>query len=338
MFSFSKIWFLIDPDEDKLDNGQLSWDVLKHLVSGASLLTNASAPILFRYFIPEEFQTHLYNDVKWIHSEGPRCIVHLTWDEDDLRKMLQARMEVCSDNRYESLGQISEDEQVDERVIAKSQNRPRYLIWICNEIFHQHCLSEASSHIKKITKREVNDAIAKTRDIIKQGDGSKEDKLISLGEGQKLEFKSTMRWNLKSGKRDKEMDKEVAQAVSAFMNTDGGTLIVGVADDGKAIGLEYDFQTLRKQNEDGFQAAFINEILNGMLELEVSDIKGVHISFDDFYHKRICKIEIEASSQPVFVKLNEESEFYMRQGNITKKLNMPEAVSYIQKRFNLTKS
>jgi type I restriction enzyme, R subunit len=67
------------------------------------------------------------------------------------------------------------------------------------------------------------------------------EELIKRGESKTLEFKSTLRWSLKEDRRD---DKGVTHAalktVGAFLNTDGGDLLIGVADNGSIVGIEAD--------------------------------------------------------------------------------------------------
>ncbi|MGD9045550.1 MAG: response regulator, partial [Desulfobacterales bacterium] len=64
--------------------------------------------------------------------------------------------------------------------------------------------------------------------------------LISRGESERLEFKSTLRWNLKTGRADKGIEKAWLKSVVAFLNTDGGILLIGVADDGEILGTDAD--------------------------------------------------------------------------------------------------
>jgi hypothetical protein len=55
------------------------------------------------------------------------------------------------------------------------------------------------------------------------------DVLIQSGEGQNLEFKSSLRWDLNLSQVNKELTKTVAKTVAGFMNGDGGTLLIGVS-------------------------------------------------------------------------------------------------------------
>jgi hypothetical protein len=63
------------------------------------------------------------------------------------------------------------------------------------------------------------------------GEGSVPD-LIRGGENDRVAFKSTMRWNLKTDKADKAVEKAWLETIVAFLNPDGGTLLVGVDDGG----------------------------------------------------------------------------------------------------------
>ncbi len=58
-------------------------------------------------------------------------------------------------------------------------------------------------------------------------------KLIEQGEGQTLEFKAST-----------GLKKEICQAVSAFSNTAGGSILVGVSPKGEVIGVNIGKETV----------------------------------------------------------------------------------------------
>ena len=67
------------------------------------------------------------------------------------------------------------------------------------------------------------------------------DALIAGGETKTVEFKSTLRFNLHRKELDKEMELEALKTVAAFLNSRvGGTLTIGVADDGEPVGIRRD--------------------------------------------------------------------------------------------------
>ena len=77
--------------------------------------------------------------------------------------------------------------------------------------------------------------------------------LIAKGESAELEFKSTFRWDLKENKVNRALENVVLKTLAGYMNGNGGTLLIGVADDGSIVGLENDYKTLKKQDRDGFE-------------------------------------------------------------------------------------
>src|SRR5439155_7908424 len=75
--------------------------------------------------------------------------------------------------------------------------------------------------------------------------------IIARGEGKVVEFKATGRKNLHTGDKDPKVEWGVVKTLAGFMNAHGGTLLVGVADDGEVSGLEADFPFLKKPDCDG---------------------------------------------------------------------------------------
>ncbi len=68
--------------------------------------------------------------------------------------------------------------------------------------------------------------------------------LLAVGESQTVEFKSTARWNIYAGRADKKMEHVITKTVCGFLNAEGGTLLIGVGDDGAVVGLADDMKTL----------------------------------------------------------------------------------------------
>ena len=68
--------------------------------------------------------------------------------------------------------------------------------------------------------------------------------LIPLGESYTLEFKSTLQWDVVHDNQNKALRLSVLKTIAAFLNSQGGTLVIGVEDDGSIIGLAPDFKLL----------------------------------------------------------------------------------------------
>lgn len=152
-----------------------------------------------------------------------------------------------------------------------------------------------------------------------------------IGKEQSIQYQEPILKCLNIGKRDKEMDKTVAKTLCGFMNHEGGTLIIGVNDHGEPVGLEYDFNTLEKKDEDGFERAF-HDLLKIYLEIEHRQ-NILDLSFKNYHGNQICVVEVEKSQKPVYCLEEDEHKFYVRRGNATQRLDVKSAVEYIQDHF-----
>lgn len=76
--------------------------------------------------------------------------------------------------------------------------------------------------------------------------------LLADMETLKIEFKSTARVPLSSDVPEKVINEGVTKTVAAFMNSKGGTLGIGISDDGDILGIQTDLD-YKKQDLDGYQ-------------------------------------------------------------------------------------
>lgn len=155
--------------------------------------------------------------------------------------------------------------------------------------------------------------------------------LIDQGENDEIEFKETLRYDTHTNQVNKELEKVVIKTIVGFLNTEGGTLLIGVTDDKKIMGLSKDFGTLPKQNKDGFEN-HLTMLLKTMIGINF--IKYVEISFENTESKTVCVINIESSRKPAYLKNGDKKEeFFIRTGNSTQPLSMSDAQEYIQTHF-----
>ncbi|MCF7919409.1 MAG: putative DNA binding domain-containing protein [Candidatus Cloacimonetes bacterium] len=150
--------------------------------------------------------------------------------------------------------------------------------------------------------------------------------LIDAGESEKLEFKSTMRLNLKDNQKDSRIGFAILKSISAFLNTDGGTLLVGVEDNGNILGSEIeDFAS-----DDKYLLHF-SQLLQHNIGLDNS--RFVHYKLVDIDNKKILKVDCEASPKPIFLIKDSVEDFYIRSGPASKKLSISTAITYISEHF-----
>jgi hypothetical protein len=151
--------------------------------------------------------------------------------------------------------------------------------------------------------------------------------IISKGEGYDLEFKSTLRWDLKAGKTNQQVERASLKTISAFLNSNGGILLIGVRDDGSLEGIESD----RFPNTDKF-LLHLWTLVRTSFGTDVSPYIQTKLELTG--GKTICKIKCIRASRPVFLRQpGFEEEFYIRVGPGTVALAVSEALKYISDHF-----
>jgi serine/threonine protein kinase len=152
--------------------------------------------------------------------------------------------------------------------------------------------------------------------------------LISHGESATLEFKQTMRWDVEAGKTSAEILKMAVKAVCSFLNSDGGTLLIGVTDAGDLTGLDDDLAALADTTLDAFERAFRQGLTNG-LDPDAGHL--VMISFPTVRGIQICRADVKPAPRPVFlVSKGAPPEFRVRKGNASPALDVKDAYEYIR--------
>ncbi len=150
--------------------------------------------------------------------------------------------------------------------------------------------------------------------------------LIRQGESETLEFKSTMRKNLKSGKFGKEIEIAWLKGLVGFMNTHGGILLIGVDDEGTILGIDAD----EFANDDKILLHFKN-LLSQHIGLEFSNY--LNLIIHEIEGKTILVIESERANRPVFLYHKNEEDFYIRSGPASVKLSISKVLKYVRNRY-----
>ena len=155
---------------------------------------------------------------------------------------------------------------------------------------------------------------------------SEEDEILELirkGEGKHVEFKQTFSKNIVTNKKDINIEKASLKTLVGFLNTQGGTLLVGVSDKGKVTGIEAD----NFNSKDSYLLHFRNT-LNARIGAEFYphiDYEIVHIM-----GKMVLKVFCRPSSKPCFY---EKKEFFVRTNPATDKLEGQQLIEYINQHF-----
>ena len=147
------------------------------------------------------------------------------------------------------------------------------------------------------------------------------------GENDKLELKSSLRWDLKTKCVNSELEFVIAKSISGFMNSDGGQIIIGVDDVGNVLGLDLDYNTLTKKNRDGFLLCLNGVVLKYFSKDNFSFIFPRIELLDE---KEVCVVDVKKATAPNFMTKDGKELFYIRSANSFQLLGIQEAVIYIR--------
>ena len=159
-------------------------------------------------------------------------------------------------------------------------------------------------------------------------------------EGQYLEYKSTFRTRAtdgpageKAGEIFKPLQTSSLKTIAAFLNSrEGGTLLIGVADDGSVFGLESDYASLRKPGKDDRDLFLLHlgqAVANSMGMAASANVRHEVLEVGG---KDLCRVHVRPSAFPVDAEVvevdrqgqhNKKTAFYGRFGNGTREIADP---------------
>ena len=154
------------------------------------------------------------------------------------------------------------------------------------------------------------------------------DALIAGGESDTVEFKSTFRKDLEFSRSNEEIQRTSLKTIAAFLNSyEGGTLIIGVSDDGSPVGIDKD----NFQNEDHMRRHISQLVRSRMGRQTVMD--DVKLNPVDYKGVRVLAAVCSPSGRPIFCKEGDDEPFYIRSDSSTIALPFSEQHRYIRERF-----
>lgn len=127
------------------------------------------------------------------------------------------------------------------------------------------------------------------------------------------------------------------KSIAAFSNSDGGTLLIGVNDDGEILGLENDYSTLHG-TRDQFELHLRN-LINRSFGVGFA-VGNLAITFPMSGDREVCQVDIKRALHPQYLEVKDKNtgsktqKFYVRSGNSSIELSLSEISDYIQERFH----
>ena len=336
---------------DRVCDDTLTGDFWSITLPNDLATSSSRSPSLFAYYaalVLDDarvlFSKHKVVDLLDPAVQGKKSAIerHHLFPKNHLKKL--GITELRETNQIANFALVEWNDNLDISDKAPSDYLPEYLGRFAQEelrqMYHWHALPDGWEHMS------YQDFLARRRELMAQiiaegyerlnpppleagrpAPGVSIEELVSAGETLGVEFKSALRVNLHTGDEDTRIVHGVLKTIAGFLNTQGGTLIIGVSDDGLPVGIEVD----RFANEDKMHQHLANL---------VKDRIGSHIAlylhshFGEFQGKRVLIVECYRSNSPAFVKDGDAGRFYVRNGTTTIELSGDDERQFIASRFN----
>jgi type I restriction enzyme R subunit len=157
------------------------------------------------------------------------------------------------------------------------------------------------------------------------------DELIENDEDDAVEFKSTARWDVREERRNPGLEDAIVKTVAAFLNGEGGTLLIGVGPGRAILGLQLDYAQVKPPNGDGFVNWLTTHLLNALGAAAVARTRArviVHSGFE------LCRLDVAKSSRPVWAKTSKSDRtFFVRMNNSSRVMPDSELGAYLSDRW-----
>jgi type I restriction enzyme R subunit len=154
------------------------------------------------------------------------------------------------------------------------------------------------------------------------------EEILANDEDFAVEFKSTARWDLREGKPNKAMEDAVVKTIAGFLNTDGGTLLIGVDNRGVVLGLERDYDRVQPKNGDGFVNWLTTHLINALGHPPVTRVRARIVTHRG---EQLCRVDVAKNSGPVWAKTSKGERFlFARFNNSTRAVPEKEADAYVR--------
>lgn len=341
-------YVLVDGVDELLETAadpKTAYELIQPLLASLKLMDGINHFSL-KFFLPDYLEKFVYED-DTVRKDRGFVFYSLRWDKDGLLKILNRRLGAlltdldnnpyATEMKFARLCQADIGESIENDIVVVCNNNPRWLLVFCGLMVSAHLDKDWSNTqqdeylLNRLDFETALDLFYSTvaKNVISLDEQIDIEGLIKQQENERLEFKSSMRYDYRNQRVDSKLIPPIiARALAGLMNREGGNLIIGVDDHGEVLGIEKDWESLSKKNVDGFQLAF-RDMVKTYLGLEFMEY--IKLNFKQLDNHTICVAFVTRSKMPVYF---DGKEFYVRFGNTTSALDGAKMVAYINSHWN----
>lgn len=311
---------------------------------GTLQLMDKTPHLALKFFLPDSIEPLIQADPA-VRLDRGFTFQTIHWADNDLIEILRRRIDAVKREEYKDVDRsVTGFEalcvpelrgQIEREMARESEGNPRHLIVLAGLMVHAHFDREIADQENpyQLNRRDWQIALELYKSRVRQHNFIVEEvkpnilQLVEQGENEQIEFKESFRWDTRQEAINRKLEYVIAKTIAAFLNSVGGTLLIGVADNGQIVGIERDLQKVKYKNTDGFYQK-LTQTIETYLGIGVTHY--ISTSFESIENKFVCVIKIKQSRKPVYLRAKNQSEFWFRTGNVTRQLDVKRAHEYIE--------
>jgi len=287
------------------------------------LLCSVWARYVYKVYVNHTISSHV-DSIKEFH-----CVLN-----DVILAQIKALVAQIITNQKNNLAysyQFHEQKQIDSLVYQSygldEKDIREIELWYCRRY---RILAEAQGVLAEV-KDKYADHLARCQRILEKPPSYWRSnpilELIAQGESHTLEFKETLEYCTRQNQQNRNLNKASLKTIAAFLNADGGILLIGVSDSCVVKGIARDLQFVRGNNRDGFEQK-LRSLIND--HFDPSPLGNVSIIFEELSEGTLCKIDVKPVNRDTIIHF--DNDVYIRDGNRTIKLEGRALTDWIQQR------
>lgn len=146
---------------------------------------------------------------------------------------------------------------------------------------------------------------------------------LPFHEGHKVEFKASFDWSPLRNERDPNLRLGTLRTLCAFLNGEGGVVYLGVADDGKVVGIDDELLRSGHENPSDHFEARIRQFVRDAID--PAPLNGLAIEFEQVGEKMVCVLSVAPQPGVTYLVHRKpngrvDDDVYVRDGNRTVRL------------------
>jgi len=279
---------------------------------------------------------HIFPKSKYKDDPYNESILNKTWLAKETNEWMKKAKEPATYLNETILQNFNNDKEEFKKTLQTHMINEHAYIALLQNNSEQFVLEREKEILKEIAKRIGSDKTQFESSFVIQSTEQSItteniEEILKKDESLTLEFKSTLKFDLRENKPNKDRINDILRSITGFMNRGGGTLIVGYDDDNKKmIGLEIDYPHVGKKEWDSWKNTLIQSCAANLGDT-ITNLYLEEPMKVEHEGKDLAKIVVKQSNEPVY--LNDI--FYLRFPGQTRDLKGKELDDYKKTRFEM---